>query len=77
MLACHLLKVVLRQWETGPGWDKGSTVKLHRIKKQTIPLCGKNKNLILVRVVRYKAVAGKEKTINKLNKRTELFRCYV
>jgi hypothetical protein len=39
----HLLQVVLRQWETGPGWDKGSAVKIHRIKKQTIPLCGKNK----------------------------------
>jgi hypothetical protein len=64
MLAYHLLKVVLRQWETGPGWDKGSTVKLHRNKKQTIPLCGKNKNLIPVRVACYEEVAVKGKAIS-------------
>lgn len=60
----HLLKVVLRQWETGPGWDKGSAVKIHRIKKQTIPLCGKNKNLILVRIVCYEDVANERESIN-------------
>jgi len=54
----QLLWKSLRLWEPGfRGRGNGSEVKIHRIKKRAIPLCGKN-NKLLQQTVSYKELAG-------------------